>query len=74
MRCTASCAGRRRSTAAGSTTCTANASLHLHYGDLTDGVSLANLIREITPHEVYNLGAQSHVQGLLRGAGVHRVR
>ena len=39
-----------------------NTSLHLHYGDLTDGVSLVNLIREITPHEVYNLGAQSHVK------------
>jgi GDPmannose 4,6-dehydratase len=37
-------------------------SLHLHYGDLTDGVSLVNLIRDITPHEVYNLGAQSHVK------------
>jgi GDPmannose 4,6-dehydratase len=36
--------------------------LHLHYGDMTDGVSLVNLIREITPHEVYNLGAQSHVK------------
>ncbi len=39
-----------------------NTNLHLHYGDLTDGVSLVNLIREITPHEVYNLGAQSHVK------------
>ncbi|WP_205474138.1 GDP-mannose 4,6-dehydratase [Nocardioides sp. SYSU D00038] len=36
--------------------------LHLHYGDLTDGVSLVNLIRTIEPHEVYNLGAQSHVK------------
>ena len=35
--------------------------LHLHYGDLTDGVLLTNLIREIEPNEVYNLGAQSHV-------------
>ena len=35
--------------------------LHLHYGDLTDGVLLTNLIREIEPHEIYNLGAQSHV-------------
>ena len=35
--------------------------LHLHYGDLTDGVSLGNLIREINPTEIYNLGAQSHV-------------
>ena len=36
--------------------------LHLHYGDLTDGVSLVNLIHQIEPHEVYNLGAQSHVK------------
>ena len=39
-----------------------NPKLKLHYGDLTDGVNLTNLIREIEPHEVYNLGAQSHVQ------------
>ncbi|HET8603304.1 MAG TPA: GDP-mannose 4,6-dehydratase [Marmoricola sp.] len=39
-----------------------NRSLHLHYGDLTDGVSLVNLVHEVTPHEVYNLGAQSHVK------------
>ena len=36
--------------------------LTLHYGDLTDGVSLVNLIHAIEPHEVYNLGAQSHVK------------
>ena len=36
--------------------------LFLHYGDLVDGVGLTNLIREISPDEVYNLGAQSHVQ------------
>jgi GDPmannose 4,6-dehydratase len=36
--------------------------LFLHYGDLIDGVGLTNLIREIAPTEVYNLGAQSHVQ------------
>jgi GDPmannose 4,6-dehydratase len=34
----------------------------LHYGDLIDGVGLTNLVREIQPTEVYNLGAQSHVQ------------
>ena len=39
-----------------------NLKLHLHYGDLTDGVSIVNLIREIQPSEVYNLGAQSHVK------------
>jgi GDPmannose 4,6-dehydratase len=39
-----------------------NPALHLHYGDLTDGVGLVNLIRDIQPEEVYNLGAQSHVK------------
>ena len=39
-----------------------NPKLFLHYGDLIDGVGLSNLIREIEPDEVYNLGAQSHVQ------------
>ena len=36
--------------------------LVLHYGDLSDGVSLTNLIRELQPHEIYHLGAQSHVR------------
>ena len=36
--------------------------LHLHYGDLTDGTSLVNLIHRLSPTEVYNLGAQSHVK------------
>ena len=35
---------------------------HLHYGDLTDGGSLSRLLNEIRPDELYNLGAQSHVQ------------
>jgi GDPmannose 4,6-dehydratase len=39
-----------------------NPKLFLHYGDLIDGVGLTNLVREIKPTEVYNLGAQSHVQ------------
>ena len=39
-----------------------NQRLFLHYGDLIDGVGLTNLIRAIDPDEVYNLGAQSHVQ------------
>jgi GDPmannose 4,6-dehydratase len=37
------------------------ARLKLHYGDLSDGNSLANLLRKIQPLEIYNLGAQSHV-------------
>ena len=36
--------------------------LTLHYGDLTDGISLSRLVRTVDPHEVYNLGAQSHVR------------
>ena len=36
--------------------------LHLHYGDITDGVCLSNLVREIRPDETYNLAAQSHVK------------
>ena len=35
---------------------------HLHYGDLTDGVSLVNLVRDLEPDEVYNLGGMSHVR------------
>jgi GDPmannose 4,6-dehydratase len=34
----------------------------LHYADLTDASSLTALLSEIQPHEVYNLGAQSHVR------------
>lgn len=36
--------------------------LHLHYGDLTDGSRLMELMVKIAPDEVYNLGAQSHVR------------
>lgn len=35
--------------------------LVLHYGDLTDGMSLMHVMQKVEPHEVYNLGAQSHV-------------
>ena len=36
--------------------------LKLHYGDLTDSSSLIANIQKIKPHEIYNLGAQSHVK------------
>jgi GDPmannose 4,6-dehydratase len=39
-----------------------NASLFLHYGDLSDGARLVTLLNEIAPDEVYNLAAQSHVR------------
>ena len=35
---------------------------HLHYGDLTDVTNLCRLIQQTTPDEIYNLGAESHVQ------------
>ncbi|WP_421916407.1 GDP-mannose 4,6-dehydratase [Mesorhizobium sp.] len=34
----------------------------LHYGDLTDATNLIRLVQETRPSEIYNLGAQSHVQ------------
>ncbi len=36
--------------------------LVLHYGDLTDGLGVTNLILDVEPDEIYNLGAQSHVR------------
>lgn len=38
------------------------ARLFLHYSDLSDAASLAGLLQDIRPDEVYNLGAQSHVR------------
>src|SRR6516162_7656094 len=38
------------------------AELTLHYGDLTDGTALRRVLEEADPHEIYNLGAQSHVK------------
>jgi GDPmannose 4,6-dehydratase len=36
--------------------------MFLHYGDLTDATSLIRIIQSVRPDEIYNLGAQSHVQ------------
>jgi GDPmannose 4,6-dehydratase len=36
--------------------------LYLHYADLSDASSLARVLYEVRPEEVYNLGAQSHVK------------
>ena len=36
--------------------------IKLHYGDLTDAVSIMSIIKEVEPSEIYNLGAQSHVK------------
>ena len=34
---------------------------YIHYGDLTDSLSVLKIIQKIKPNEIYNLGAQSHV-------------
>ncbi|WP_434130541.1 GDP-mannose 4,6-dehydratase [Methylocaldum sp. GT1BB] len=34
----------------------------LHYGDLTDATNLIRVVQQVQPDEIYNLGAQSHVQ------------
>ena len=34
---------------------------YLHYGDLSDSLSVLKIIKEIKPDEIYNLAAQSHV-------------
>ena len=39
-----------------------SARLFLHYGDLTDGTTLRRILEQVQPHEIYNLGAQSHVR------------
>lgn len=36
--------------------------IHLIYGDLADSSCISQIIREVMPDEVYNLGAQSHVR------------
>ena len=36
--------------------------LKLHYGDLTDAISVMGVIKKVEPDEIYNLGAQSHVK------------
>ena len=38
-----------------------NRNFILHYGDVTDSISVSSLIKKINPDEIYNLAAQSHV-------------
>lgn len=38
-----------------------NKTLFLHYGDVTDSLSIDRIIQEVLPDEIYHLGAQSHV-------------
>ena len=39
-----------------------DATFFLHYGDLSDGLNITRLIRDIKPDEIYNLAAMSHVR------------
>lgn len=59
-----------------------NENLTLHYGDLTDSTALVKLLYELSPDEIYNLGAQSHVRvsfdvpestGNIVGLGAQRI-
>jgi GDPmannose 4,6-dehydratase len=59
-----------------------DASLYLHYGDLSDCEALSNIIYNIKPDEIYHLGAQSHVRvsfdtpeytGNITGLGTTRI-
>jgi GDPmannose 4,6-dehydratase len=38
-----------------------NENFHLHYGDMTDSLSIIALLQKVNPDEIYNLAAQSHV-------------
>jgi GDPmannose 4,6-dehydratase len=37
-------------------------SLNMHYGDVTDALSIHSVVNKVFPHEIYNLAAQSHVK------------
>ena len=39
-----------------------NPNLKLHYGDVTDSLSIMNILKKYKPTEIYNLAAQSHVK------------
>ena len=52
---------RRHSVAENQDVRIANLNLNLHYGDLTDEISLYKILKEVMPDEIYNLAAMSHV-------------
>ncbi len=39
-----------------------NPDFHIHYGDMTDSLSILKILKTVHPDEIYNLAAQSHVQ------------
>ena len=39
----------------------ADCKLFLHFGDMTDSMSLVHVVQKVQPDEIYNLAAQSHV-------------
>lgn len=39
-----------------------NPNFYLHYGDMTDSLSIVKILKKVQPDEIYNLAAQSHVQ------------
>ena len=47
--------------------------LILHYGDLTDSTNITKIIQKVTPDEIYNLGAQSHVAVSLKVLNIQQI-
>jgi GDPmannose 4,6-dehydratase len=45
-----------------------DAQFFMHYGDLTDATNLIRIVQETQPSEIYNLAAQSHVEGSFESA------
>ena len=39
-----------------------NPNFHIHFGDMTDSISLVKIVTAVKPDEIYNLAAQSHVK------------
>ena len=52
---------RRHSVAENQDVRIANLNLNLHYGDLTDEISIYKILKKVMPDEIYNLAAMSHV-------------
>ena len=46
---------------------------HLHYADLSDSMSMIQVVNKVKPTEIYNLAAQSHVQVSSRPTLTRRV-
>ena len=51
-----------------------NKNFLLHYGDITDAISVSTLVKKIKPNEIYNLAAQSHVSVSLKFPNIQQMQ